>query len=184
MFLPEKPSLDIVMAHPCAVRRDSPDFYAARIANAALGQDTITSRLGQVVRDRAGLTYGIYSGFSDTAYGGAPWTVSLTTNPKNVARALQLTRATLKDYIDRGIDKNDLEKESGRALGSFKVGLSSSLGIARVITEFEFLGLGVGELDKISSRYIDLTKEQVDEAMQRYFHPERMVTVLSGSIVK
>ncbi|HNH72950.1 MAG TPA: pitrilysin family protein, partial [Candidatus Obscuribacter sp.] len=184
VFLPEKPSLDIVMAHPCAVRRDSPDFYAARIANAALGQDTITSRLGQVVRDRAGLTYGIYSGFSDTAYGGAPWTVSLTTNPKNVARALQLTRATLKDYIDRGIDKNDLEKESGRALGSFKVGLSSSLGIARVITEFEFLGLGVGELDKISSRYIDLTKEQVDEAMQRYFHPERMVTVLSGSIVK
>lgn len=184
VFLPEKSSVDIVIAHPSTVRRDAPDFYAARIANAALGQDTITSRLGQVVRDRAGLTYGIYSSFADTAFGGAPWTVSLTTNPKNVDRALQLTNATLKDYLDRGINKEDLAKESGRALGSFKVGLASSLGIARVLTEFEFLGLGAGELDAISSRYLDLTKADVDKAMQTYFHPDKAVTVISGTIIK
>lgn len=184
VFLPEKSSLDILIAHPCQVRRADSDFYAARIANAALGQDTITSRLGQVVRDRAGLTYGIYSSFADTAFGGAPWTVSLSTNPNNAEKALQLTGATLRDYLERGIDKEDLAKESGRALGSFKVGLSSSLGIARVITEFEFLGLGVGELDQISERYMDLKKEDVDKAMRAYFHPERAVTVLSGTIVK
>lgn len=184
VVLPGKASIDIVMAHPCNLRRTDKNFYAARIANAALGQDTITSRLGQVVRDRAGLTYGIYSSFADTAFGGAPWTVSLSTNPRNVERALQLAKATLDDYLTSGICKEDLEKEAGRALGSFKVGLSSSLGLARVITEFEFLGLGVGELDHISERYLDLKKEDVDQAMREHFHPDKAVTVISGTIVK
>lgn len=184
VHLPEKASADIVLAHPCDVRRGAEDFYAARIANAALGQDTITSRLGQVVRDRAGLTYGIYSNFADTAFGAAPWSVSLSSNPRNVERALQLVSATLNDYLEKGISKEDLAKESGRALGSFKVGLSSSLGIARVITEFEFLGLGTGELDKISSHYKSLTKEKVDQAMRRYFHPDKAVTIVSGTPAK
>ena len=180
----EKASVDIVMAHPCTVKRSADDFYAARIANAALGQDTITSRLGQVVRDKAGLTYGIYSTFADTAFGGAPWSVSLSANPKNVERALQLVDETLADYMTKGISKDDLAKESGRALGSFKVGLSSSLGIARVLTEFEFLGLGTTELDNISSHYIGLTKEKVDAAMNKYFQPKKAVTVLSGTLAK
>ncbi|MBU6455022.1 MAG: insulinase family protein [Cyanobacteria bacterium REEB67] len=184
VHLPEKASVDIVMAHPCDLRRASDDFYAARIANAALGQDTITSRLGQVVRDKAGLTYGIYSSYSDTAFGGAPWAVSLSSNPKNVDRALQLIDVTLKDYLSKGISRDDLAKESGRALGGFKVGLASSMGIARVITEFEFLGLGIDELDKIQERYLSLTKEKVDAAMRRYFHPETSITVVSGTLVK
>jgi len=184
VLLPEKASVDIVIAHPCDLKRASEDFYAARIGNAALGQDTITSRLGQVVRDRAGLTYGIYSTFSDTAFGGAPWTVSLSSNPKNVERALQLIKVTLDEYLTKGISKEDLAKESGRALGSFKVGLASSLGIGRVLTEFEFLGLGVEELDRIQERYMSLTKDKVDAAMKRYFHPEKSITVLSGTLIK
>lgn len=184
VMLPEKASADIVIAHPCAVKRSSEDFYAARIANAALGQDTITSRLGQVVRDRAGLTYGIYSNFADTAFGAAPWTVSLSANPRNIDRALQLVAVTLNDYLTKGISEDDLAKESGRALGSFKVGLSSSLGIARVITEFEFLGLGTAELDRISSHYKSMNKSKVDQAMRRYFHPDQAVTVVSGTLLK
>ncbi|MBN9394496.1 MAG: insulinase family protein [Candidatus Melainabacteria bacterium] len=181
LYLPEKASLDIVMAHPCALRRTDQDFYAARIANAALGQDTITSRIGQIVRDRAGLTYGIHSSFADTAFGVAPWSVSYSTNPTNLERSLQLARASLKDYLDKGIDPNDLAKEAGRALGSFKVGLASIAGIARVLTEFEFLGLGAKELDLIASRYQSLTKTDVDKAMQTHFHPDKLVTVISGT---
>jgi zinc protease len=182
IFVPEKASLDIVMAHPCSLRRTDADFYAARIANAALGQDTITSRLGQVVRDRAGLTYGIHSSFADTAFGEAPWSVSYSTNPINIERSLQLVNAVLLDYLEHGIAQEDLEKEAGRALGSFVVGLASTSGLARVLTEFEFLGLGTAELDRIATRYQELTKKDVDKAIETYFRPERFVTVISGTI--
>ncbi|HMO24442.1 MAG TPA: pitrilysin family protein, partial [Candidatus Melainabacteria bacterium] len=88
--VPDKSSADIILSHPTTLRRTDKDFYSARIANAALGQDTITSRLGTVVRDRAGLTYGIYSMYSDTAFGGSPWSVLLTVNPSNIEKALRL----------------------------------------------------------------------------------------------
>jgi zinc protease len=179
--LPDKRSADVVLGHPCSLKRSSADFYSARIANAALGQDTITSRLGQIVRDRAGLTYGIYSAFSDTAFGQAPWTVGLSVNPHNVDKALSLVSEVLKDFLDTGITEEELAKETGRAIGSFKVGLASSLGIARALSEFEFLGMGVAELDKITDRYASITKKQVDDAMRKYMHPDKALTVVSGT---
>jgi zinc protease len=181
VFLADKKSADVVIAHPTTLRRTAKDFYAAKLANAALGQDTITSRLGNVVRDRAGLTYGIYSAFSDTAFGSAPWSVSFSVNPANIDKALHLVDEVLKDFMENGITQDELAREVGRAVGSFTVGLASSLGIARAVTEFEFLGLGVAELDKLSSHYLHTTKEQVDKAMRQYFHPQNAVTVVAGT---
>ncbi len=182
--LPEKKSTDIVIAHPTDLQRTGKDFYAAKLANAALGQDTITSRLGNVVRDRAGLTYGIHSAFSDTAFGSAPWSVSLSVNPKNVEKSLSLVSQVLSDYIENGISSEELAKETGRAVGAFTVGLASSLGIARAVTEFEFLGLGPAELDNMSKNYAAVTKPQVDAAMKKYFHPDKAVTVVAGTFDK
>ncbi|MBX9669437.1 MAG: insulinase family protein [Candidatus Obscuribacterales bacterium] len=180
--LADKSSVDVILSHPIELKRSNRDFYAARMANAALGQDTITSRLGQVVRDRAGLTYGIYSVFSDTAFGGAPWSVMLTVNPKNIDKGLYLVDKVLDEYMTRGISSEELSREVGRAVGSFKVGLASSMGIARVLAELEFLGLGITELDEISGKYLSVTKSQADEAMRKYFHPAKAVAMIAGTL--
>ncbi len=182
MHIPDKSSVDILISHPTSLRRTNSDFYSARIANAALGQDTITSRLGQVVRDRAGLTYGIYSMFSDTAFGGAPWSVLLSVNSQNIDKALYLVDRLLSDYMERGISEEELARETGRAVGTFRVGLASSIGIARVLVELEFLGLGARELDLISQRYLSVTKDSADKAMKKYLHPQCMTTAISGSL--
>jgi zinc protease len=179
--LPDKRSADIIIGHATSLKRTNQDFYAARIANAALGQDTLTSRLGQIIREKAGLTYGIYSSFSDSAFGNAPWTVSLSVNPVNKERALKLVNEVLADYVSNGISEEELSRETGRALGSFKVGLASSLGIAKVLSEFEFLGLPLSELDKIADRYNSVTKADADKAMHRYIHPDQAVTIVAGT---
>lgn len=180
--IPDKSSVDILMSHPTTLRRSNSDFCAARIANAAIGQDTITSRLGNVVRDRAGLTYGIYSVFSDTAFGGAPWSVVLTVNPSNIDKALKLVDEVLAEFKRCGLTNEELQRETGRAVGSFKVGLSSSVGIARVLAELEFIGLGVKELDVISKKYLSVTKGDADAALKKYFHPESFTTVIAGTL--
>lgn len=180
--IPDKSSVDIILSHPTSLRRGAKDFYAARLANAALGQDTITSRLGQVVRDRAGLTYGIHSVFSDTAFGGAPWSVMLTVNPKNIEKGLYLVDKVLDEYMTRGISEEELSREIGRAVGSFKVGLASSMGIARVLAELEFLGLGTKELDQLSKKYLSVTKQQADDAMRKYFQPKNTIGMIAGTL--
>jgi zinc protease len=180
--LADKKSTDVVIAHPSTLLRDAPDFYAAKLANAALGQDTITSRLGNVVRDRAGLTYGIHSSFSDTAFGSAAWSISFSVNPINVDRAIRLVTEVVNDYMENGISDDELSKESGRAVGSFTVGLASSLGISRALAEFEFLGLGVSALDQVVANYAGTTQDQVNAAMKKYFKPGSAVTVIAGTM--
>ena len=182
MHLEDKSSADILISHPTTLRRDSADFYAARMANAAIGQDTITSRLGQVVRDRAGLTYGINSMFSDTAFGGAPWSITLTTNPTNIDKAIYLVDRVMNEFMEGGISPEELSRESGRAVGAFKVGLASSVGISRVLAELEFLGLGASELDTVSESYLSVTKDDADRAMRKYFHPDCSTTAIAGTL--
>ena len=94
--MPDKASADVVIAlagGPAAHGRGLPS--PASLANAALGQSSLTSRLGVRVRDTEGLTYGIHSSFSATHVAG-PFAVSLTVKPDSrdaaVASALDEIR--------------------------------------------------------------------------------------------
>ncbi len=181
--IPNKTSSDVIMGHCLNLKRTDSDYFALRVGNTALGGDTITARLGHVVRVKAGLTYGIYSGISNVYLGYGNWTVSLTVNPKNVDKSIDLTYQVLHDFIDKGISKNELAKEIRKASGSFKVGLASPVALAQVMAELEFYGLGLGELDKIVEQYQSLTVKQVNAAIKKHLHPDKTVLVTAGSVV-
>ena len=83
--MPDKASADVVLALPSDLTRTDPDYLACVLANSALGQSSLTSRLGVRVRDTEGLTYGIHSSFSATHLAG-PFVVSLTVKPEQPRR--------------------------------------------------------------------------------------------------
>ncbi len=182
--LDDKANVDILIGHTTNLSRKNSDFFAAQLANAALGKDTISARLGKVLRVKHGLTYGIYSYFDDTSFGGTPWMISLSVNPANVSKALQLVDEVLTDYIKTGISKEELEDEAGRAVGSFLVSLRSSDGIAAALTRFEYIGLGIGAMDRIADEFMAVKKKDVEEAFHRYISPANSLTVLAGTLSK
>ena len=106
----------------------------------------------------------------------------MTVNPNNVEQSLQLVTRVLNDFLKSGITEEELRKETGRAVGSFKVGLASSLGIARALSEFEFLGIGVAALDNITNEYLAVTKQSANAAARKYMHPEKAITVIAGTL--
>lgn len=179
--MPDKSSMDILMGYPLPVRRRDPDFYPLHLANLALGGDTIIARLGKCVREENGLTYGIYSGLGDNVHGAAPWTVSLSVNPANANKALGLVSDVLNNYRKTGITNDELKREATGAAGLFTVSMRSSMAIARVLTRFEVIGLGVEGVDRHVERILSVKKNNVDEVIQKYLHPEKMLTVLAGS---
>jgi zinc protease len=61
--LPGKSQSITYMGYPGIERRDR-RYHAAIVLNQILGGDTLSSRLGTEIRDRQGLTYGIYSYFA------------------------------------------------------------------------------------------------------------------------
>ncbi|HEY6402373.1 MAG TPA: pitrilysin family protein, partial [Blastocatellia bacterium] len=91
VMMKDKPNADVVIGHASRLRRSNPDFIAARIANNALGQSTLSSRLGLKVRDEMGLTYGINSSFAESGIGDGPFVITVTVAPENIDLAVGAT---------------------------------------------------------------------------------------------
>jgi len=177
-----KASADIVIGLPVDVKRSDPGYFAAVLANAALGADTLSSRLGLEVREKNGLTYGITCGYDNVVAGYAPWKITLSVNPENIDKALALVRKVVDEYRANGITEKELADEKGRAYGSFVVSLRSSLGLAVALSQFEVNGLGASDLDELKARYDAVSKADVDAAIRRLFDLDHAVTVVAGSI--
>lgn len=179
--IPGKANVDIVIGLPTLVDRHSADFHAVRLANAALGHDTIGSRLGKVVRVKEGLTYGINSGLGDVTVAGAPWKITVSVNPANIERTLSLINEVVAKYLEEGISERELADEKGRVYGEFVVSLRNTLGLARALNQYQSIGLGAAAMDTLESQYAAISKGEADAAMRKYFRLDQAVTVIAGT---
>ena len=83
-----------------AINRQDPRYYAAKVLNNILGGDTLSSRLGSQVRDRLGLTYGIYSNFLAGKNSGT-FLIEMQTSSVDTTKAIATTRNYCKIYIKK-----------------------------------------------------------------------------------
>lgn len=181
VHLQDKASVDVVMGHASRLRRANSDYLAAVVANRALGQSTLSSRLGLKVRDEMGLTYGINSFFSDSGLGDGPYLITVTVAPENVDLAIKTTQQIVEDYIASGITEEEIADEQSSMIGSYKLGLATNSGIAGQLANTEIYGLGVKYLDEYPELIKALDKPSIDAAIRKYIHPEVMTTVMAGT---
>src|SRR5262245_22992930 len=178
----DKPNADVVIGHASRLRRSNSDFIAARIANNALGQSTLSSRLGLKVREEVGLTYGINSSFAESGIGDGPFVITVTVAPQNIDLAIGATIEIVDDYIANGIKEDELKDEQSSMIGSFKIGLATNGGMASQLGAAELFGLGVKYLDEYPTLVSQITKADVDEAIRKYIHLEVATTVVAGTL--
>ncbi len=180
VIVKEKANVDILIGSAAPLRRDARDFYAALLANSALGESTLSSRLGLQVRDKEGLTYGIGSRFRAPSLAAGPWYITVSVNPQNVERAIESALKVLRDYVERGIREEELADEKSSAIGSFKVALSTNAGLAEALWNAEFYGLGLDYVDRFPQLIQSVTTEEVNAAIRKYFRPDHLTVVLAG----
>lgn len=179
--LAEKANVDIVLARPVNLSVRSSDYLAALVANAVLGYDSFACRLAPV-RDRYGLTYGIYSRIVDPEFPYGPWSIELSVNPENVKRALAIVKKIVGEFDKGGISPEELAKEKSHLAGAYLVGLRSPRALARKICEYEQLGLPLKNLDNFPWRLSKITLKDVNEAIRKHFDVTTMRVSLSGSL--
>jgi zinc protease len=177
----DKANCDVVMGHASRLRRTNEDYLPAVIANRALGQSTISSRLGLILRDEMGLTYGINSSFSESGIIDGPFTIGVTIAPENIDLAIDTTLGIVNQFIADGIRPEELADEQSSIAGTFQVGLATNGGIANQLSSVELYGLGTDYLDRFPTIVKAVTKDEVDQAIRKYLHPEVATTVIAGS---
>jgi zinc protease len=180
VLLKDKANVDILIGSAAPLRRASGDYYAAVLANSALGQSTLSSRLGLRVRDLEGLTYGINSRFRAPSLAAGPWYIGVSVNPQNVEKAINSALNVIRDYIRNGIREDELADEKSSAIGSFKVSLATNGGLARALWNAEFYNLGIDYIDRYPQLIQAVTVEEVNAAIRKYFRPDHLTIVIAG----
>jgi zinc protease len=176
----DRPSLDVFLGHRGRLLRGSKGYPAAVLANSCLGQSTLTSRLGKVVRDEHGLTYGIYSRFFGTLHVAGPWAASVGVSADNLDQAVALSRQVISDYVEDGPTEEELADERSALAGAYRVGLATNSGVARELVTALTAGEGVDRLDRFPEDVLAVTREEVLDAIREHLHPDRLVLTAAG----
>ena len=182
VIVKDKANVDVLLGSAAPLRRDASDYYAAVLANRALGESTLSSRLGLQVRDVEGLTYGIASRFRAPTLAAGPWYIAVSVNPSNVGRAIDSALKVLREYVEQGISSEELEDEKSSAVGSFKVSLSTNGGLAAALWNAEFYRLGLDYVDRYPQLIRAVTTEEVNAAIRKYFRPDHLTVVVAGDL--
>ena len=159
--------------------RSDPDFLALTVGNHILGGSGFTSRLMQEIRERRGLTYGIYSYFSPGRHAGA-FTVSMQTRPDQAAEAVRLIHEEIRRFVAEGPTPQELAEAQQALINGFALRLDSNRKWLDNVAAMAWNDLPLDYLDTWTAHIAALTVEQVRSAMQRVLQPQRLVTVVVG----
>ena len=162
-------------------KRSDPRYYAALILNEIIGGDTLSSRLGNEIRDRQGLTYGIYSYFSSGFEVGS-FIIEMQTSPEDTNKAIKSTITLLKDVVDKGVKESEFKSVQRSLLNAYPVEYASPDHVAQRLLLHEVDGLGLDEMQKVPERIAAVTYTQVQEIIKDLIHPDQMTIINAGPV--
>ncbi len=148
------------------VKRLDKDFYPLYIADYIFGGAGLASVLNKEVREKNGLTYGIYSSFSN-ADGADLWQIYFSATPENAAKALQTAQEIYRQFYEKGITEAQLEQAKKSLMNSFNLRFAGLADIAQMLEQMQAQKLGIDFLQKRQGLMEAVTLEQVNDAIKR-----------------
>ncbi|BAZ67300.1 MAG: insulinase family protein [Pelatocladus maniniholoensis HA4357-MV3] len=180
-ILPGKTQAVTYMGNTGINRKDK-RYYAALVLNQILGGDTLSSRLGAEIRDRQGLTYGIYSTFQVGQNIGI-FLIEMQTAPEDTTRAINSTRRLLEEIHQQGVTSEELETAKRTLISNYNVSLANPDELSYKILMNKVYGLDKQELHSFVSKIASVTLKQVNQAGRELLHPDKIVVVTAGPTV-
>jgi zinc protease len=176
--LPGKSQADIILG-TAGPQRSAPDFLAASLGNNILGQFGLMGRIGEVVREQAGLAYYAYSSLSG-GLGPGPWSVAAGVNPANVDQAIELIRAEIVRFVKDAVTEEELSDSQANYIGRLPLSLESNSGVAAALINLERFALGLDYYRRYPDLIRAITRQDVLEAARHYLHPDRIGIAVAG----
>lgn len=168
-----------VLIGQTGIARGDPDYFRLYLGNHALGGGGLSSRLMQEVREKRGLSYGVYSYFYPLRQAG-PFIVGLQTRNDQAPEAISVVESTLQDFIANGPGAERLKMARQNITGGFALRIDSNSKLVQYLSVIGFYHLPLDYLQRFPERIDAVSPEEVTDAFRRRVHPERLITVIVG----
>jgi zinc protease len=177
-----KSQADIILG-AAGPARQSPDFMAAALGNSVLGQFGMMGRIGDVVREKAGLAYYAHSNVSG-GKGPGPWTISAGVAPENIERVIDLIFQELTHFVTEPVTAEELADSQANFIGRLPLSLESNNGVSSALVNLERYNLGLDYYQRYAELVRAITREEILETARRYLDPQRIAIGIAGSLGK
>lgn len=168
-----------LMLAQLGVTRGHPDYPALYVGNQLLGGGGLGSLLMEEVREKRGLTYGIYSQFMPMAARG-PFTIQLQTRADQAEATLNLVRQLVRTFIQQGVSQAELERAKREISGRFPLNNASNANIVGLLSNIGFYDLPLDYPGRFLAEIESLTAEQVMAAVRHHLSEEAFVVISVG----
>ncbi len=159
-----------------------PDYFAGQVMNFIFGGSGFGSRLMDEIREKRGLTYGIYSGFYELEHLKG-FTISASFNNENAAQVLTLMRQEMKKMQTAKVTPEELKAAKSYIIGSLPLTMSSTESICNMLSDIQYNRWPIDFLDKRAALFNAVTAGDVQRAAKRLLQPDNLTTVLVGQPV-
>lgn len=183
VYMADKTNVSIVWGMATGLRYRDPDALALRVGTAAFG-DGFSARLMGNVRDREGLTYGIAAFLSGDNVRDGDWRIWANFSPELLEKGIASTRRQLLLWHEEGITAAELAQRKSEIAGSYKVGLSTTTGMANTIMNTLIRGYDLTWLDAYPEAVQALDLAEVNGAIRKHLHPDKLVLVKAGTVTE
>ncbi len=185
ILTPDKANAVFVAAVAFPLKESDADFVALRMGNFILGGGTLSSRLGDRIRQKEGLSYGVTSSFTASPRDdSATLTINAITNPANIDKVEAAAMEELTKFLTEGPTESELADAKRAYLEAQKVGRTGDAGIAGQIVSNLNLGRTFGHAAAQEKRIEALTTEDVTAAFKKHIDPKKLVIIRAGDFKK
>jgi zinc protease len=176
--IPGKFQADLVVGVIGPERR-ADDFLSAALGNNILGVFGMMGRIGETVREKAGLAYYAYSSLSG-GMGPGPWYVSAGVDPQKIEQALKLIRQEIKRFTSEPVSADELADSQSNFIGRLPLSLESNSGMASAILNLERYDLGLDYYHRYEDLVRAVTSEEILKTARRHWDSDQLCVGIAG----
>ncbi|MGR3648836.1 MAG: M16 family metallopeptidase [Shimia sp.] len=174
----DTPQSVAVFSQP-GIHRNDEDFFPAYVLNVVLGGGGFESRLMTEVRQKRGLTYGVYSYLvlrdQANVYMG-----SVSSANDRVAEAIDVIRAEWAKMADTGATPDEVEKAKALLTGAYPLRFDGNGSIARIMVGMQMDGMPVDYIVNRNDLVNAVTVEDVNRVAKEFLDPDLLTFVVVG----
>ena len=162
-----------------AARRDTPDYSALLVMNAALGGQFV-SRVNLKLREEKGYTYGARTGF-DWRRGLAPFSLQASVHTASTAEAIQDSLRELEAIRGpRPLTATELELAKASLTKGYPRNFETAQQVARSVAQLALYDLPDTYFEAFVPKVNAVTGDDVTRVASRYLDPARLTTLVVG----
>ena len=161
------------------IKQSDPDYFAAVILNHALGGGSFESRLMNEVREKRGLTYGVYSflaprDLAETYQG------SVSSSNDRISQAIEVIRDEWRKAATEGLTDEEIEAAKTYITGAYPLRFDGNSRIANIMVGMQMIDLPIDYIATRNDKVNAVTPDDVRRVAQELLEPDNLHFVVVG----